>query len=79
MKLTVIYVSANKLVFIRVLLVLIIFLTASQLYELIVTGETLGRGKYKAWGVGYIAYFFQYIVFIIMSCYFLFYGYKRKL
>ncbi|GAD80950.1 hypothetical protein VEZ01S_45_00860 [Vibrio ezurae NBRC 102218] len=78
MKLTVIYVSANKLVLIRMLLVLITCFTASQLYELIVTGETLGRSKYKAWEMPYIASFIQYITFIIMSCYFLFYGCKRK-
>ncbi len=78
MKLTVIYVSANKLVLISILLVLTICFIASQLYELIVTGETLDRSKYKAWGMPYIASFIQYIVFIIMSCYFLFYGYKCK-
>ncbi|WP_261873442.1 hypothetical protein [Vibrio rarus] len=78
MKLTVIYVSVNKLILIRILLVLVMLIAASQLYELIVTGETLDRGKYKAWGMSYIASFFEYIVFIIVSFYFLFFGYKRK-
>ncbi|OBT12147.1 hypothetical protein A9264_03135 [Vibrio sp. UCD-FRSSP16_10] len=78
MKLTVVYVTIKKLIAIRMMLFLVICLVSFQLYELIVTGETLGRGKYKAWGVAYIASFFQYIVFITMSCYFLFFGFKRK-
>ncbi len=78
MRFTVIYVSANKLILIRILLVLIMFLISYMLYELIITGETLGRYKYKAWEMSYTASFIQYITYIVMNCYFLFFGFKRK-
>ncbi|OBT12150.1 hypothetical protein A9264_03150 [Vibrio sp. UCD-FRSSP16_10] len=70
MKLTVIYVSANKLILIRILLVLVIFIASFQLYELIITGEALGRGKYIAWGMAYIASFFKILCLLLVATFY---------
>ncbi|GAD90266.1 hypothetical protein VHA01S_038_00330 [Vibrio halioticoli NBRC 102217] len=78
MKLTVIYLTKKKLIGMRTILVFIMFIVSYMLYKLIITGETLGRYKYKAWEMSYTASFIQYITYIVVIFYFLFFGFKRK-
>ncbi|OBT12148.1 hypothetical protein A9264_03140 [Vibrio sp. UCD-FRSSP16_10] len=78
MKFTVVYLRYNKLILIRIILLLFMVLFGYQLYNAIVTGVTPNRDKYEAWDLGYIGFVLKYSSFVFVSCYFLIFGFRNK-
>lgn len=78
MKFTVIYLSSNKLLLVRLTLLFGLLFFSYQLYCSIVTGITPNIDKYEAWSLGYIGFVFKYSSFVFVSCYFLIFGFRHK-